>query len=440
MITSNIGRLFLDEYNKRNKTRYNAKDFFLEVFYPLVFGYNKYMVSGGNSPLENPKISWGDCLRGKKTYETKEERQTRLNRFVEKVDNGVPEAGIAMGFPTTDVLATTSGQTTSMVIGMTADDAYLSWIGGCLGIGVQGGVCLLINNVDILYDTFDGWQYYRKYLEDYPLLKGNQINTWNGKWIAHRYNEEEYDSRKPLASFSPLNKAKDDTFDLATESWLDVMYGVATQQKTTIQMAYIYSLGQMNDTIGFIPFYLSDILEPFELYQRIFACKNIDQVKKLLATDQGLVGCCRMGCIGLLALQPNGMRDLLSGKSSPNYKPNNEPELLKFNVYQIYLLAMLNNEQMWEEAHTIAKDLLDFAASDKKAKTTKANKVNEVLTSTSKKAFIESLTNVIKEFSIENDNQTAKFDKLGELVHKMPTENVPYFLTLIRFKYAVLNN
>ena len=439
MITSNIGRLFLDEYNKRNKTKYNAKDFFLEVFYPLIFGYNKYMVSGGNSPLENPKISWGDCLRSKKTYETKEEKQARLNRFVEKVDNGVPEAGIAMGFPTADVLATTSGQTTSMAIVMTADDAYLSWIGGCLGIGVQGGVCLLINNLDILYDTFEGWRYYRQYLEDYPLLKGNQINTWNGKWIAHRYNEEEYDPRKPLASFSPLNKAKDDTFDLATESWLDVMYGVATQQKRTTQMAYIYSLGQMNDTIGFIPFYLSDILEPFELYQRIFTCKNIDQVKKLLATEQGLAGCCRLGSIGLSALQPKGMRDLLSGKSSPIYKPDNEPELLKFNVYQIYLLAMLNNEQMWEEAHTIAKDLLDFAASDKKAKSTKANKVNDLLASTSKKAFLENLTNVIKDLPSE-DKQTAKFDKVGELVHKMPSENVPYFLTLIRFKYAVLNN
>lgn len=440
MITSNIGRLFLDEYNKRNNTTYNAKDFFLEVFYPLVFGYDKYMVSGGNSPLENPKISWGDCLRGKKEYETIEKKQTRLNRFIDKVDTGIPEAGIAMGFPTSDVLATTSGQTTSMDLGMTADDAYLSWIGGCLGIGVQGGVCLLVNDIDILYDTFEGWQYYRKLLEDFPMLKGNQINTWNGKWIAHRYDSDSYDPRKPLASFSPLNKTKDDTFDLATESWLDVMYGVATQQKTTAQMAYIYSLGQMNDTIGFIPFYLSDILEPFELYERIFDCKSIQKVKPLLATEQGLVGCCRMGSIGLSALQPKGMRDLISGKSSPNYKPENEQELLKFNVYQIYLLAMLNNEQMWDEAHTIAKDLFDFATSDKKAKTTKTNLVKQVLASGNKRVFLDNLTEVIKDLSIEDNSQIVKFDKVGELVHKMPTENVPYFLTLIRFKYAVLNN
>lgn len=445
MITSNIGRLFLDEYNKRNNTTYNAKDFFLEVFYPLVFGYDKYMVSGGNSPLENSskgikKINWGDCLKDNTKYQTIEEKQTRLNRFIDKVDTGIPEAGIAMGFPTSDALSTTSGQTTSMDLGMTADDAYLSWIGGCLGIGVQGGVCLLVNDIDILYDTFEGWQYYRKLLEDFPMLKGNQINTWNGKWIAHRYDFDSYDSRKPLASFSPLNKTKDDTLDLATESWLDVMYGVATQQKTTAQMVYIYSFGQMNNTIGFIPFYLSDILEPFELYERIFDCKSIQKVKLLLATEQGLVSCCRMGSIGLSALQPKGMSDLISGKSSPNYKPENEQELLKFNVYQIYLLAMLNNEQMWDEAHTIAKDLFTFAKSDKNAKTTKANLVKQVLTSGNKRVFLDNLTEVIKDLSIEDNSQIVKFDKVGELVHKMPTENVPYFLTLIRFKYAVLNN
>ncbi|NCB55415.1 MAG: hypothetical protein EOM49_10870, partial [Epsilonproteobacteria bacterium] len=39
----------------------------------------------------------------------------------------------------------------------------------------------------ILLDIFEGWSYYRQYLEKYPLLKGNQINTWNGRWISHRY-------------------------------------------------------------------------------------------------------------------------------------------------------------------------------------------------------------------------------------------------------------
>ena len=58
MITSNIGKIFLDAYNEKYGTSYDARTFFLEQFYPLFFDQNKYMMTAGNSPLENPKLSW----------------------------------------------------------------------------------------------------------------------------------------------------------------------------------------------------------------------------------------------------------------------------------------------------------------------------------------------------------------------------------------------
>lgn len=57
MITSNIGKIFLDAYNEKYGTSYDARTFFLEQFYPLFFDQNKYMMTAGNSPLENPKLS-----------------------------------------------------------------------------------------------------------------------------------------------------------------------------------------------------------------------------------------------------------------------------------------------------------------------------------------------------------------------------------------------
>lgn len=56
MITSNIGKIFLDAYNEKYGTSYDARTFFLEQFYPLFFDQNKYMMTAGNSPLENPKL------------------------------------------------------------------------------------------------------------------------------------------------------------------------------------------------------------------------------------------------------------------------------------------------------------------------------------------------------------------------------------------------
>ncbi len=66
MITSAIGKMFLEAYNEEYGTHYDARTFFIEQFYPLFFDQNKYMMTAGNSPLENPKLSWDDMIKGKK--------------------------------------------------------------------------------------------------------------------------------------------------------------------------------------------------------------------------------------------------------------------------------------------------------------------------------------------------------------------------------------
>lgn len=58
----------MDAYNEEYGTNYDARTFFLEQFYPLFFDQNKYMMTAGNSPLENPKLSWDDMINGKKPF------------------------------------------------------------------------------------------------------------------------------------------------------------------------------------------------------------------------------------------------------------------------------------------------------------------------------------------------------------------------------------
>lgn len=109
MITSNIGKIFLDAYNEKYGTSYDARTFFLEQFYPLFFDQNKYMMTAGNSPLENPKLSWDDMIKGKKPYETPEQRKCRFEKMIKKTDKSEADMSIARGYASLDIAAPTSG-------------------------------------------------------------------------------------------------------------------------------------------------------------------------------------------------------------------------------------------------------------------------------------------------------------------------------------------
>ena len=197
MITSNIGKIFLDAYNEEYGTSYDARTFFLEQFYPLFFDQNKYMMTAGNSPLENPKLSWDDLIKGKKPFETPEQRKLRFEKLIKKIEESEADASIARGYASLDVTATTSGQVTDLKLPNSQEEIYASWIGDALGIGVQGGFSILFSNKEILLDIFEGWKLYRTSLNETTMLKGNQINTWNGQWLSHYYDPREYDADMP---------------------------------------------------------------------------------------------------------------------------------------------------------------------------------------------------------------------------------------------------
>lgn len=434
MIAANIGKIFLDAYNEKFQSNYSAKEFFVEKYYTIFFNHNKYMMSAGNSPLENPKISWDKMRTGQIPYETVEKRNDRFNKTVDKIDAGPADASIAIGFPTLDLTATTSGQVTNLDLPIKTDDIYLSWIGSGLGIGVQSGLSLFFSNKQILLDLFEGWQVYRDYLNSTPGLRGNQINTWNGQWIAHRYDKLSYDDESPTASFNPFGTMKDGGMEVNTQSWIKVLIGIARNYRDTSLTAYVYSLGQMNITIGFIPFELPRIRQPFELYDKYFGTSKREQVEQLFGTAIGFTKACQMGAIGVNALEPKGFRECMAKGVVPKYNSTDEVKTINFNTYQIWLLAMLNNEQLWEKAQQIATTLNTYSLSDKNAKKVKSQEVTNLLASVNKKQFIESLIEIVK-----GSPETDQLAEIAEIIHTMPVDNAPYFLTLIRFQYAVVN-
>jgi hypothetical protein len=211
------------------------------------------------------------------------------------------------------------------------------------------------------------------------------------------------------------------------------MIGIARNYPDTILTGYVYSLGQTNITVGFIPFELPRIRQPYDLYEKYFKVKP-EIAEQLFGTVLGFTKACQMGSIGVNALEPKGFKESLTKGIIPKYNPYDEDKKINFNTYQIWLLSMLNNEQLWDKSQQIAKILNDYSLSDTNAKKVKSQEVNNLLVSVNKKQFIEGLT-----FIVKGAKNPELLIPIAEIVHSMPIDNVPYFLTLIRFQYAVLN-
>ena len=423
MIATNIGRTFLNAYNEKFTKKYSAKEFFVEVYWQLFFNHEKYMQWVTNSDF-NPGNHLGDVsVAG---------RQLKLSAFIDKVSKNQFDEKNVIGYSVIDLAGTTSGQITNMNLPIGKEEVYLSWIGSGFGIDV-GGVSMLIDNKQLLLDLFDGWGYYRNYLNNTPQLeKGNQIDKWNSQWIVHRYNKRTYDSNYPTASFKPTD-IKDNKMTIGTVSWVAVLESIARNFPNTTITTYVYKLGfnTPNTTIGFIEVFLPKITYTFDLYEKYFGTMDNDLIKKIFGTANGFTESCKSGSIGINALEPVSFKDYFKNGKIPFYDENKK---INFNTYQIWLLAMLNNEQLWDKSLEFAQQLINYVAGAEKARANRKTAVEKLLESTKKEKFLENLIPIMKE------SDSEKCEEIGKEIHFMSggTE-FPYFATLLRFQYASLN-
>lgn len=377
-------------------------------------------------------------ILGQKPFETPSQRKERFNNLIDKIENSPLDASIALGYPSLDINATTSGQISNISeLNHSTEDAYLSWIGAGLGTGVEGGFSILFENDNILLDIAEGWELYRKSIDNTSNMKGNQVSTWNGQWLTHRYSPM-YDADNPIANFNPCIE-KDGLTAVDTQSWTKLLFGISRRNNDSHLIGYIYSFGQTNKTIGFIPFDISGIRRSQDLYIKFFGIESGKKAESIWGTAFGFATACKAGAIGIRALEPKGLKEYIyaSGKSPkvkrPSISINDEQQILKFNVYKIWIMAMLENENLWDKSKEFAQLLHEYAASTERGKKDKSNKVESVLNATNKIGFIKELTEIVKE---SEDKETLS--EMAHTIASMPTDNVPYFLTLIRFNYAAI--
>lgn len=434
MITNLIGRTFLEAYNNKYQKNYSPKDFFEQEYFEVFFNHAKYMQWVTNSPFVQMK-------KGQKPeLLSVADRKEKLSNLHEKIKDEEPDASFALGFPASEVkdYASTSGQVSDVMIPVSDDEIYLSWIGSGLGIGVAGGYNLLFNDAEITLKTFEGWKVYRKYLNDKTLdkMRGNQINSWNGQWLRYFLGgdfQEDFDFSRLVDE--DIFKVESSLIEVNTVNWSLLFFSLSQLYPDKELTAYVYSFGQTNKTIGFIPFQLKEGINLRNVYSKLYGDEysfNSKEFESIFGIH--IKRACELGSIGIQALRPEGLKKYMFDSKNLSFKK--EEDNIIYHAYKTWLIAMLskNKEEIIDYTLELAKSILKYRNSGKgNSRITLVE--NELFSSKSKKSFIESLTIMVSEVEVDD---LLQFKKLKDEIHLMTNEEFGYFCTLLKFDYAFL--
>lgn len=433
MYTSYIGKKFLKYYNEKEKKNYTAREYFDEVMFPVFFNNERHLLHVGNSSFFQPVPQ--------REMGEKDINIYRLERFHKDVEDEPPNMATYVGFAAKDICGTTSGQVTDIAFQINEEEMYASWIGQSLGIGVSGGFIIAFDDAEVLYNINKGAKYYREYLNKTPNIKDKQIETWNGHWLNHYY-DEDFEPGNIWSNFNLETKDSGGTLSIPTILWSKVIFTLAKLFPNREITVYSYNLSQTNTTLGFIKVFLPQIERMFEFRDALF----INEKKSALSDKQikslepfwVFKEVCRSGTIGLNSIEPKGLREYLP-VGSYNYSRGKELKITEktystFLIYKLWVIAMLNKTELLKLAEKLANVLVGYntnKAENARGKTTKSREISDLLESRNMKLFIENLTKLMENF----DGNKALFKEVVEEVLKMPVDNLPLFVTLIKFEY-----
>lgn len=427
MYTSYIGRKFITYYNRQKGKNYTAETFFLGKFFACFFTDDGHLMHVANSPFHYAPAKTA-------VAEHKSKSAAQLETLKASINENKVYMGNYVGGPAMDMDATTSGQLTGINGIVDREDVYASWIGAALGIGVSGGYVMLIDNEELLLFLYEGWKKYREYLEQTPGLKDKQIETWNGNWVSQRLEDPDSGDYLWMRSEKIMGKLA-----IPTESWAQVTFALARKfhQLESI-VVYGYNLSQTNTTLSFVSLKLSEVKKFFEWRKKIFRGEKDPDVLKenqimKLATYYDFKAACKMGTIGLKALEPKELREYMPrpfGRGKDFVYTTDTA--YHFQIFKIWLMAMLDNIKLLQLADKLAAALKEFAKSDKKGRTINYQLSKEIRESKTRKQFIDGLTVMLDEVPAAADD----FYNIVEETLLMPVDHFPLFLSLIRFQIS----
>ncbi|MDR0605643.1 MAG: hypothetical protein LBG80_15200 [Bacteroidales bacterium] len=430
MYTSYIGKKFLKLYNEREGKKLSAEEFFEKIQFPIFFDAKKHLMHVHNSTFHQ-KFSQKDVIGNKC------ESMVRLERLQKDIANEKISCSTYVGYAADKMTAVTSGQMSNLFRKIDKEEIYLSWIGEGLSIGVKGGL-ILFDEKDLLWHIFQGWNIYRKYLSQTPNIKEKQIEIWNGQFVYSTFQ-----STHKMEDYNPpVERDKEkDRFFIPTISWIKLLFVLSKvyPRKSFIGNAYI--LEKTNSTFGFIKIILPEIKKLYELRDILFINEPTtilsDKEIENLSTFYNFKTVCSLGTIGLKAIEPAKLREYMPKGSvmyaqGKDYKFSDEQSYSNYKLFKIWIMAMLNKTELLNLASNVAKALLKFEKMEERGKKVYSALSQDVRDANSLRVFINKLTEIL-----ERTPENAEiFKKVVEEGLKMPSDNYPLFVTLIRFEYV----
>ena len=439
MYTSYIGKKFLKLYNEQEGKNLSAEEFFNEEFFTLFFDNNKHLLHVGNSPFFQKPKEEDIKKHGSKSL-------AQYNNLKEAIENDTPNMSIFVGSAAKDVGGTTSGQVSNINVISDKNEMYASWMGEALGIGISGGMVMLIDEPEVLLSLFSGWKHYRNYLNQTPNVKDKQIETWNGQWLCH-LSQPYFDDTNPFDRFQIEVSEVQGNIAIPTQQWIKVIFALSRKFPNKVITAYSYNLSQTNTTLGFINLYLPEVQRMFDLRDRVF----IDEKNTILSEEDinsfstfyNFKSACKLGTIGLKAIEPAKLREYMPTGSvlyaqGKEYKFSDKESYTNYKLFKIWIIAMLNKTELLNLASEVANALseLEKPRPDARGTTGLSNLSREVRESSNLMLFIDKLTELLN----HAPTNAEAFKRVVEEVLKMPSDNFPLFVTLIRFEYAYLKS
>lgn len=197
-------------------------------------------------------------------------------------------------------------------------------------------------------------------------------------------------------------------------------------------MTYLCRLGKMNETFGFVQFYLKQILRPIEMYVFLFGMNNVKEAEVLWGTEIGFEVACGAGVIGVKAMQPKGLQEFLTPEKGK--KVLNEKNKINYQTYISFIMAMLNDKELFRKTQKLVKLLQQVSVNEAGSISTKKyNLVKNLLNSKTKVQFLDSVSNI----SPYVEDKDILRDCIED-VTCMSKENLMLFFSLLRVQFDLV--
>lgn len=287
MNTFKCGKLFCEKYNEVNNTNYTAKEIFCNVIAPLLFYGKKYLVDFNRSKFFYylPKINKNKVQLNQETF------NNVVNDFCAEVENdkyGVMTIMNVFGGCAAPSIEE-KGQTTMFCYSdnlyFDYNERYYTFIGSIFSFQCEGWN-IIINDKEIIWQTYLGIIEYRRELERNTNLTDKQVRAWNTAYLFAKINNEK-------TSYIIDEFYKNGKLEINDKINFFNFLFLINKLKGNTKIIELFNNGQLNKTCGVILINFEYVKRISELYKQLYAEVNEDfryaDFNKVMGDKQELI-------------------------------------------------------------------------------------------------------------------------------------------------------